>query len=399
MRCRERLKLMARSSIRAAAAVAIVAAASSACVTTAEKGTSTAAAPEGVILRAGRSIPRGTPDSDYFFSPSMEKVLAGVSRGRDAENGPVCTAPVVHARPIFVFVASDVAFQPGATQPSQGAWATRYEYERCGFRSIHSVLLEARPTEPPAVVRTLAPGETAIPYFLQDKAAEAAFAAVARGGDRNCRPLRITDTTNPIRFSEGPGPGGSMTRSFTEVWFVQVCNRLERALVTIFVPDQSNKANVIANRINEGEAIGRVHYFAPANDGVARAIDLRELAGELACAMGAVREVEQQRAKGMWHRLRDGGMLGTHRKCVAAAICDTIDGKPNIYASLGHVAAGQHNPFSPTGQSSRAWPILCDRVARYVDLVADHEPEFVAHVLRIRDGIVRQLQQGQTQPK
>lgn len=394
MRCRERLKPIARTSIRTAAAVAIVAAASSACVTTAEKGTSTAAAPEGVILRAGRSIPRGTPDSDYFFSPSMEKVLADFGRSRWTEFGPACSAPEIQIRPLYAFVASDVTFQPESGQPQQGSWTIRYRYERCGSQSIHSALLEANPRAPPVVVRTLVPGESAIPHFMQDKVVETALEVAAQGADRGCRPPRVAETTNPIHVAEGSGPDGTATITLTEVWFISVCGRIERVLVSVTVPRKGNRVNVTARKIREGEALGRIPYFAPDTGSTEETIDFRQVAGEVACAIATVRQVDQERTKGNWFRLIDDARLGANRMCAAAAICDTMDGKPNLFGWLNHDVPGQYNPYRPPGRKLRDWPAICKSVASYMNLLADHEPEFVAGALRTRERAMRQLQLG-----
>lgn len=146
----------------------------------------------------------------------------------DRKDGQACNQPYF-IRIVSITVVRPVLIGPGSLAPDDGSWSEKLSAQRCGRTSIVNIMFVAGEAPMPRPVELL-PGMTAASAQLMRDAlpvASAAATAVAekqKPGARNCKQMRVSDTSGPtITGDRRMEPNSAVGRAWFETWTFDVC--------------------------------------------------------------------------------------------------------------------------------------------------------------------------------
>lgn len=174
------------------------------------------------------ALPRSALFMGYLQSSARHQLVIDFIGAMDRQYGQACNQP--HAiRILTVLVVRPVVINPGKPAPENGAWSEKLSAQRCGRTSVVNILFIAGQGPMPKPVE-LIPGMTAaLPELMRDAFPMASAGAMGvaekqKPGSRNCKQVRVTDTSAPtITGDKRAESNGTVGRAWFETWTFDVC--------------------------------------------------------------------------------------------------------------------------------------------------------------------------------
>jgi hypothetical protein len=200
--------------------------------------TSLAASPRAETVNTTADLQSHQKTAAYLFSPPMLDVMRRLGLEQDKKFGlqQDCISQR-NVQPFSSLLLSPIDFPDNAPHPTQGAWFSRYRFERCGEAKLYNVLFIANRDGTAPTARTYYPGATiASPGLINDAMPSVVSGALARSGRKHCKDvdvfdMRVTEPTHDI--IEG---NKTFRNVWSEVWTLRLCGKMNDVAVT-FIPD------------------------------------------------------------------------------------------------------------------------------------------------------------------
>lgn len=183
-------------------------------------------------------LPNHKKTAAYLFSPAVLEAMHRIGLEQDRKFGlqSGCRSPY-HVTPFVSLVLSPIDFPDNRPNPTQGAWFSRYQFERCGEIKLYNVLFVANPDGTVPTARTYYPGSTiASPELVNDAMPSAIAGALARAGLRNCKNVDVFDMRVSEPTHDVVDGGKTFKDVWSETWTFRMCGHVGDAAVT-FIPD------------------------------------------------------------------------------------------------------------------------------------------------------------------
>jgi hypothetical protein len=194
----------------------------------------------------------------YLFSRPMLETMyrRGLEQDRKLGLQADCKSQY-RVKPFVSLVLSPIDFPDGKPHPTQGAWFSRYRFERCGDAKLYNVLFVANRNGTAPTARAYYPGSTiASPELVNDAMPSVIAGALVRSGRRDCKEIdvfdmRVTEATHNV--AEG---NGTLKDVWSETWTFRMCGQMNDVAVTFISDANGGGTTFTSGPVKLGSAHG-----------------------------------------------------------------------------------------------------------------------------------------------